>query len=210
VLWVEGHPDYYAVLCEKLAPYPGQRALGFVISDQDGQRVTFRCASNTGSTTMFAPTEAHRRAFAGIEYGSTLELVAERPDTYFAREGVDLRGISFLVLDLEGAELLALRGLGAILDQIEWVLVEVSFVPAFEGGPLFVDIDGFLHQRGFVRRRLWPGRVSGDALYQRADIGAVRAAAEHAQARLIQLAATTGLLSARGAALGWARRRLLG
>ncbi len=63
------------------------------------------------------------------------------------REGVP---IDVLYLDIQGAELDALQGAGAYLQDILCVQTEVEFVPLYRGQPLFSDMDAFLRSQGFA------------------------------------------------------------
>lgn len=59
-------------------------------------------------------------------------------------------GPFLLKLDVQGAELDALEGAEKILDDCEFVVLEVSFFKFFEGGPECAEIIGYMKHRGFV------------------------------------------------------------
>ncbi|MGQ9866018.1 MAG: FkbM family methyltransferase [Pseudanabaenaceae cyanobacterium] len=63
------------------------------------------------------------------------------------REGVP---IDVLYLDIQGAELAALQGAGAYLQDTLCVQTEVEFVPLYHGQPLFGEVDAFLQAQGFA------------------------------------------------------------
>ncbi len=95
----------------------------------------------------------------------------------FARE----RGItSFDVvkLDLQGNERDALLGMGDLLGHTQAALIEVQFVPLYEGAPLFSDIEALLREKGLVLYQLYElvrspndGRLLyGDALFMCPDV----------------------------------------
>jgi FkbM family methyltransferase len=169
VVWVEGHPDYFAALSDHVSRFKGQEAHRLLVSDRDGERVVLRVASNTGSSTILEPSKSFSGHFPDIRFVGQLELTTERLDTYFGRHQNAVLGCDMLVLDVEGAELKALISLGALLNQFDAILCEVSVVRNFEGGPLLTEIDTFLAARGLVRRALWMGYSSGDAVYVRAQ-----------------------------------------
>jgi FkbM family methyltransferase len=52
-------------------------------------------------------------------------------------------------LDIEGAELAALRGAVRSLQRTQMVIIEVSVMRRYEGEGSFAEIVGFLHQQGF-------------------------------------------------------------
>lgn len=59
-------------------------------------------------------------------------------------------GPFLLKLDVQGAELDALKGAEQILEECEFVVLEVSFFKFFEDGPECADTIGYMKQRGFV------------------------------------------------------------
>ena len=81
-------------------------------------------------------------------------------------EGKTLEAPILFKLDLQGYELEALRGANAILSQCEYVVVETVFEDCYEGGPLFEELNDYLH--GFGYRILQPlAFLKGDGqIYQ--------------------------------------------
>jgi hypothetical protein len=88
-------------------------------------------------------------------------------------EGVDLPGPVLLKLDVQGYEMAALRGARVLLNRVDAVLTEASFVPFYEGQALFDELHAWLTEAGF---RLTGGAMSavsqgrweqGDFLYER-------------------------------------------
>ncbi len=60
------------------------------------------------------------------------------------REPIDL-----LKLDVQGAEMLVLRGAEATLPRTKMVFVEVSFRPLYEGSAVFAEVYAYLRGHGF-------------------------------------------------------------
>ena len=56
----------------------------------------------------------------------------------------------FMKIDVQGAELDVLLGAEEILQNTEYVLLEVSLFEFFKGGPLFYDVVTFMKSRGFA------------------------------------------------------------
>lgn len=71
-----------------------------------------------------------------------------RLDEWARRQGID--SISILKLDLQGYELAALRGCGALLDSTQAIYSEAQIVPEYTGAATFSQIDLFLRDRGFT------------------------------------------------------------
>lgn len=74
----------------------------------------------------------------------------------------------FINLDIQGAELLALKGATSILPFVKAIYTEVNEKELYEGCALIEELDAYLKQNGFTRiltnmtKHGW-----GDALYIR-------------------------------------------
>jgi FkbM family methyltransferase len=167
VVWVEGFPEFYALLVERLRAYPNQTAYNVLISDVENEELSFQIADNRVSSTTFGVGSRFHEDFPGIQFDQRRVLRARRLDRFFEEEGVDLADFSIVVIDLEGAELKALRSIGEALGKVPYVMIEVSVTENFIGGPLLHDIDAYMVEQGFRRVELKLGSSSGDALYQR-------------------------------------------
>lgn len=79
--------------------------------------------------------------------------------------------IDVLWMDLQGAELQALRGLGDELKRVKVIHTEVQYREMYLGAPLFGEFDAFLRGQGFVRvKQLYTSEWFGDVLYVREDL----------------------------------------
>ena len=58
--------------------------------------------------------------------------------------------IDYIHLDVQGAELKVLRGMGTVLDTVKMVWMEVATVELYEGQPLKTDVEGFMRAAGFA------------------------------------------------------------
>lgn len=84
---------------------------------------------------------------------------------------VEPNKIIFAVFDIQGGELGALKGAGAVLKLLQGILVEVSTTELYEGQPKFEDLVRFLKLNGFklVSKRIQSTKKHGDALFFRAE-----------------------------------------
>jgi FkbM family methyltransferase len=81
-------------------------------------------------------------------------------------EEASISSVDLIWMDLQGAELRALEGMGALIKNIKILYTEVEYKPLYVGQPLFQDIDRFLRKSGFrlhgqFNRSEW----FGDAMY---------------------------------------------
>lgn len=90
---------------------------------------------------------------------------------------MELPGPYLLKIDTQGAEIEALMGASRLLAETEFVILEVSFLPFFKGGPLFADVVAFMTERGFAlydiaalaHRPLDGALAQADVAFARAD-----------------------------------------
>ncbi len=173
VIWVEPIPSVFQALVSNISSYPQQVAYCYLLSDNDDVEYDFHIASNGGaSSSMFQNTAALSELYPDISFTETIRLKSARFDTFVARERINLTGFNALILDVQGAELLILRG--ASLDPFDFIKCEVGNGLMYQGGPQLIEIDAYLLERGFVRKRLAiadrhsDGGFWGDAWYARA------------------------------------------
>jgi len=175
VAWVEAHPDYFAKLCDN-PELGGQRALNACISNVTGETVDFYITKDEFASSMLKP-EFHQiqnphAPVTGtikvetITYEDFLGTISNEDYALFMEANV-------LVLDVQGAEMMALEGMGyAGLAQFDAVTTEYSTVEFYEGGPRLGDLDRFLEAQGFDR--VFPNDdqviIHADALYVRTRV----------------------------------------
>lgn len=172
VIWVEPIPDVFDELQRNIAALPAQRAFRYLLSDQDGIEYDFHLASNRGaSSSIFASTSELGDMYPDISFNETLRIRSARFDTMVQTERLELTSFDVLVLDVQGAELLVLKGTS--LDSFRAIRCEVGNGLLYRGGAQLEDIDAHLNERGFVRRKLTvterhkDGGFWGDAWYFR-------------------------------------------
>jgi len=169
VIWIEANPDLMPALKKYLEPYPLQRAICACVSDQTGTSVTFHIANNDGQSSSFLEFGTHAKEHPSVRYCSHIHMRTDRVDELFHLLGISLepRGW-FLNVDIQGAELLALKGMGSLLWQFNWAYIEVNERELYKGCPLVGEIDAYLQTFGFagVETKM-TGAGWGDKLYVR-------------------------------------------
>lgn len=123
------------------------------------------------SSSLLPLTSLQTRRFPGTETVGFEDVEVRTLDDLFRDQ--DLARPLLLKLDVQGFELEALRGAERLLARVDAVLTECSFLPFYEGQPLFEDVLQFLAGLGF---RLSAGAISsqqrgrweqGDFLFER-------------------------------------------
>lgn len=170
IIWIEADPDLVRATNARVTSTGDkgkQLVIKALIADEDGRRMEFNRFSNDGgSSSLFRSNERLRARFPGVrETGEVLSLISRRLDTTLREARIAPSDIDVLVLDIQGAELMALRGAGEYLKAASFVESEVSTQEIYRGAPLGRDIDAFLSSQGLRRITRLP--VHGDAVYAR-------------------------------------------
>ena len=85
----------------------------------------------------------------------SIEVPMQTLDTFMSsglREGWTAEDFNVLYINVEGAELLVLRGAIDSLKRFELVYAEVNLRPHYEGNPSADDLESFMTEQGFVLR----------------------------------------------------------
>lgn len=169
VIWVEAMPTVYLQLVENIKNYPGSVALLGCLSDTDGQKVKFNISSNGSQSSSFLEFGTHTQEHPTVKYVGSVEMVTVRLDTLLVRNCIEIAGDDwFLNVDLQGAELLALKGMGPLLHKFKYAYIEINEKELYKGCPLAPEIDGYMQVFGFKTMETeMTGSGWGDRFYQR-------------------------------------------
>src|SRR6187402_1175926 len=88
VVWVEAIPGVFRQLETNIQGYPGQRAVQAVLTDKDGEPVTFHLASNAGASSSIFEFSEHSRVWPEVETVEKLELTSTTLATVMENEGI--------------------------------------------------------------------------------------------------------------------------
>lgn len=159
------------VLTEQAASNQSGR-LAFFPTNPERTR-TGVAAGNPGASSLFEATGAYPEE-AYVQ--DRVEVDAIRLDQFCAARGI--HEIDVLWMDVQGAEEMVLRGLGALLARVKFIHLEAEFFEIYRGQALFPGIDALLREAGFTLAGFTSySQYAADALYAGAATGfAVRAA----------------------------------
>ena len=114
----------------------------------DGQEHILHITNIPMTSSLFAPARATVDLFPGLGEWMQVER-QERVRTQQLDGLAEARQADFLKLDVQGAELMVLKGARATLADVAVVQCEVAFLELYEGQPLMADVDAFLRSEGF-------------------------------------------------------------
>lgn len=169
VVWIEGNPELREQLEKNISKYQGQKAYIQCVGDENKDTV-LHISNNASQSSSILRFGTHKIAHPEVYFVKDIPVTMRRIDDMFAPdEWGALKDVDFLNIDLQGAELMALRGMGDLLKQFKWAYLEVNKEHLYENCPLVEDIDLYMLSYGFKRIVTeWAGNTGwGDALYSR-------------------------------------------
>ena len=138
-----------------------------VIADQDDQEVTFHVANNFQSSSILE-FGTHSEEHPHIKYVESIKQKTLTIDTFFEKEKIDPSYYTFWNFDIQGAELMALKGASNAIRYAKAIYLEINEKELYKGCALLPELDDYLLTNGF--QRVLTNMTShgwGDALYLR-------------------------------------------
>ena len=162
IYWVEAI-DF--LVEENLKSNPELNIINECIGDVDNKDVTFKISNNTLSSSMLELGE-HKDLHPQVSFVKVLDKKTKTLKTILEENKIENK-FNLLVLDLQGAELLALKGLGDLLNKFDYIYTEVNEKEIYIDCVLLKDLDIYLSNFGFDRKYLNTLNSYGNALYIR-------------------------------------------
>jgi FkbM family methyltransferase len=174
VVFVEANPAVFERLRRNVEGRPGVVAIQAAVADRDGE-VQLNVTSFDQSSSIL-PLGKHAEVYPDITVAKTVTVRARRLDTLLAENGLRSEDYNVINIDIQGAELLALRGAEETLRSIEFINTEVNLAELYQGCALLPDLERHLAERGLHRAAIaTPWHPTwGDAIYVRRPVVSMR------------------------------------
>jgi FkbM family methyltransferase len=163
-VWIDALPH---IVEKTRLVYPNARIINACVGDEDGKEVSFMVTNNGQSSSML-DFGTHSSEHPHVIEVARLPMVTKTVNTIFKENNLDITSYNFMNLDIQGAELLALKGATDLLPYVDYIYAEVNEKELYQGGALLPDLDAFLRSHGFVRgNTVMLHHGWGDAFYTR-------------------------------------------
>jgi FkbM family methyltransferase len=164
----EANDEHAPILNAYAERFPEVKIHYVAISDRQGF-ATFNLMSESQSSSLL-DLKVHADVYPDIKKISQKTVETKTLDSILLDQAS--QDINYLNIDIQGAELAALKGAQQTLQHIDLIILEVNFAEMYEGCPLVEEIDLFLFDRGFVRvETATPFHPTwGDAAYVRSSL----------------------------------------
>jgi 2-O-methyltransferase len=109
----------------------------------------FHIANNEGASSSIYQFGEHRDIWPEVTYLSSRTLRSRRLDSLFCLEGISPSQYPTLVMDVQGAELLVLKGAGKMLKEFRFVKAEAADFESYVNCAKLNDLSKYLEPLGF-------------------------------------------------------------
>ena len=135
-----------------------------IITDKDGDDVTFNVSNNIQSSSVLE-FGTHSTEHPWVVYTHKFIGKSTTVNTFFDKHNLEHK-YNFWNFDIQGAELMALKGAAKYIPFVDAMYLEVNERQLYKGCALIGEIDSFLSHYGFRRVKTDITKHGwGDALY---------------------------------------------
>lgn len=163
ILFIEANPEVFARLCGIIGDRPGVGFVQCAVTDYDG-KATLHTMSMDQSSSLLEPKE-HLKLYPMIEKTGEIQVDCRTLDSLMDECAINPANFNYLHMDIQGAELKALKGASKLLPHLEAITCEINFVEMYKGCPMASDIDAYLGDRHIHRVAQIGCEQWGDGFY---------------------------------------------
>lgn len=139
-------PDEYLALQKNCKDQKKCKTFNVALGSSNGQIEFYKTGYSLASSAL-KPTAFHINNTDYSTEVSSIQVPVRRLDEMGT--SIDYVTPVLLKLDVQGFEKEVIKGASTILDKIDFILIEVSFVQMYENEPLFIEMHNFLSTLGF-------------------------------------------------------------
>jgi FkbM family methyltransferase len=143
----EPNPECVSLLRRHVEPLGNVLVYPLALGDESGA-LDFHINSHSHSSSLLPLAENHSLAFPEARELNIIQVEVSTLDKVFC--GNELSKPVMLKLDVQGYEAQALRGAIELLSRVDYVILEASFKPMYQGELLFMEIVHMMEGYGFT------------------------------------------------------------
>lgn len=145
IIWIEANPN---IVEKARSMLPNSVQLHqAVISDQCGT-IDFNVSNNYQSSSIL-PLGRHKVYHPDVSYVETMHLETITLPVFLKKIDKSVEQFDTLIMDIQGSEMLALKGALELLPYFRAIYLEVNTEEIYEGCGLLNDIKALLQNHGF-------------------------------------------------------------
>jgi FkbM family methyltransferase len=154
IILIEANPQSYKALEAKFGSYANVELFNYAICNTNGAVDFHIHTSRSGSTepASILPMKRFKEIVKSLHTTDTIRVPAITLDSLIEAHGILAADYNFINIDIQGAELLALRGATKLISALDAIISEVNLIEMYENGALEQEIVAFLASHGFEKR----------------------------------------------------------
>ncbi len=168
VWWIEANASLIPKIQKTIRNMRGHQVIQALVYDKDGVDLGFNITNLEGMSSSILEFGTHAKKAPHCRFVEQQTLTTSTLDTLTEKHGIN--GCNLLMMDLQGAELYALKGGETLLEDIDYVMTEINVDELYEDCVRLWELDAWLSERGFLRVETSMAEnhvMWGDALYIR-------------------------------------------
>jgi FkbM family methyltransferase len=146
IVWIDAIPSKVTEAINKGIP----NVYNAVITDKNDEEIVFNISNNVQSSSVLE-FGTHSQEHPWVVYVDKIKQKSITIDTFFERNNIDASKYNFWNFDIQGAELMALKGATQSIKYAKALYLEVNEKELYKNCGLITDIDNFLSNYNFKR-----------------------------------------------------------
>lgn len=114
------------------------------------------------SSSLLPPNKASE-VLPWLKFQEKITVETSTLDSFCLQKSISL--IDFIHMDVQGAEMLVLKGASSMLSKIKMIWMEVENIELYKNQPLKTDVESFLKKNGFTKVKDTVNQIAGDQLW---------------------------------------------
>lgn len=135
VLWIEPIPQAFDELQKNLASYPKQKALKYLVGNEDGKVLKMHVCNNEYLSSSIMPMAKHSKYYPTVVFNYDIDVEMWTLDSIIQKDNINLDLYDGMVVDVQGAEAMVLQGAKATLAKMKRVQVESANFELYKDYP---------------------------------------------------------------------------
>ena len=161
-LWFEALPEKVNIINNK---YPGLKVINAVLTNTVDDDIIFNITNNYQSSSILK-LKHHLIEHPDVYITKRVSMKTNTLKNIFEQQKLEISKYNFINIDIQGAELIALDGMGDLINNIDYIYAEVNQKELYDGCATIEIFDLFLKQKGFKRVKIeMLSHGWGDAFY---------------------------------------------
>ena len=163
IIWIEGNPEKVKTVKNRDNTI---KIYNYLVTDKKGEEIDFKITNNGESSSIY-DFGSHSKYYRDVKFVKKVKIKTSTVEEIYTNEKIENNFANFLNIDIQGAELLALKGMGKILKEFDYLYLEVNKEHLYKDCALVDEIDEYVSDFRFKRiETVWYGNHNwGDAFY---------------------------------------------